>query len=81
MADYFEKAVKRGSLNAYPVYCLSAEKTSSKTKYDEAIRVCSRSGLVNFEAIANENASLYFFLNKGTKNVMGHILHVKDHWP
>ena len=40
---------------------LCAEKSPSKQAYDEAIRVCSRSGLMNFEAMANEAAALYFF--------------------
>ena len=32
---------------------LSAEMKRNKKSFDEAIRVCSRSGLVNFEAMAN----------------------------
>jgi hypothetical protein len=60
--DYFKKAVKQGSLNAYPIYCLLlAEKSPSKEAYDKAISVCSRSGNVNFAAIANESTALYFF--------------------
>jgi hypothetical protein len=59
--EYFHDAVRKGSMNAYPIYTLLlAEQTQSKQKYDEAIRVCSRSGLLNFEAIANENVARYF---------------------
>lgn len=62
---YFHDAVKQGSMNAYPIYkLLLAEKTQTKKNYDEAIRVCSRSGLLNFEAIANENVGIYFETQK-----------------
>ena len=59
--EYFKKAVQKGSTSAYPIYAfLIAEKDPSKEKYDEAIRVCARSGLKNFEAMANESCGLYF---------------------
>jgi hypothetical protein len=63
--DYFNDVVKKGSMNAYPIYTLLiAERSPSKAAYDSAIRVCSRSGLLNFEAMANESAGL-FFLDQG----------------
>ena len=59
--NYFKQAVKKGSLNAYPIYrLLLAEKIPSKQNYDEAIRVCCRSGCKNFEAIAFECCGLWF---------------------
>jgi hypothetical protein len=59
---YFKKALKSGAVNAFPLYTLLlAEQSRSKKAYDEAIRVCSRCGLMNFEALANESAALYFF--------------------
>lgn len=57
---YFKNEVKHGSLNAYPVFrLLQAAAQPSKEAFDRAIRVCSRSGLMNFEAIANETAAMY----------------------
>ena len=58
--NYFKTAVKNGSLNAYSIYLLlEAELAPSRKKYDEAIRVCSRSGHKNFEAIACEACGLW----------------------
>lgn len=60
--EYFRKALESGAVNAFPLYkLLLAERSHTKRAYDEAIRVCSRSGLVNFGALANESAALYFF--------------------
>ena len=59
--EYFKQSVSQGSLNAYPMLLfLQAAKSPSKSAFDEAIRVCSRSGLVNFQAMMNESAALYF---------------------
>jgi hypothetical protein len=64
--EYFRSAVEKGSLNAYPVYTLLlAEKTPSKSLFDDAIRVCGRSGLKNFEAIGNESCAMYFLNEDG----------------
>mmetsp|Transcript_5244 Transcript_5244/g.9305 ORF Transcript_5244/g.9305 Transcript_5244/m.9305 type:complete len:1034 (-) Transcript_5244:31-3132(-) len=47
--DYFKEATSHGSLNAYPLLLvLVASKSPSKESFDEAIKVCSRSGFVNF---------------------------------
>jgi predicted ATPase len=59
--DFFQEAVKNSSINAYPMLSLlQAEKTPSKEGYDNAIRVCARSGLPNFAGMANESAARYF---------------------
>ena len=53
--NYFKQTAKKGSVNACPVYALLlAERYPSKQRYDEAIRICCRSGFKNFEAIAFE---------------------------
>ncbi|KAL3918505.1 MAG: hypothetical protein SGILL_004204 [Bacillariaceae sp.] len=57
--DYFKTCVSHGSLNAYPMMLfLQAAKTSERKTIDNAIKVCSRSGLVNFQAILTEKAAL-----------------------
>ena len=57
---YFQKAVKNGSINAYPIYTLLlAVKSPSKQKFDEAIRSCCRSGFKNFEAVAFELCGIW----------------------
>lgn len=59
--EFFQEAVKNSSINAYPMLTLlQAEKSLSKDAYDDAIRVCARSGLPNFAAMANESAALHF---------------------
>jgi hypothetical protein len=59
--EYFKESVSQGSLNAYPMLLfLQATKSPGKSAFDEAIRVCSRSGLVNFQAMMNESAAHYF---------------------
>jgi predicted ATPase len=81
---YFKVAVKKGSLNAYPIYSLLlAEQSRNQATYDDAIRVCSRSGLMNFEAMANESAALYFF-EEGDEDwgmsYMSKALHLYQDW-
>jgi hypothetical protein len=65
----FEHQTKQGSLNAYPIYMfLKAEGASIESKdpenvkilYDDAIKTCSRSGLLHLAAMANERAGRYF---------------------
>lgn len=82
--EYFQKALKAGALNAYPLYTLLlAEQSPNKKAFDEAIKVCSRTGLSNFEAMANEGAALFFF-KEGDKDwgmyYMEKALELYDDW-
>ena len=57
----FHKAAKLGSVNAHPVFImLQAVESPSKKRFDEAIRICGRSGLVHYQAYINERAGVYF---------------------
>jgi hypothetical protein len=51
--------VKQGSVNAHPILSLlEAEQSRSQGKYDEAIKLCARSGLIQHEAYMYERAGL-----------------------
>jgi len=65
----FRRQTKQGSVNAYPVYVFllaedgsitSNDAVSVKTLYDEAIKACTRSGLLHMAAMASESAGKYF---------------------
>jgi hypothetical protein len=73
--EYFKEAMEKGSLNAYPMYAfLLAVKTPSKETFDEAIKVCARSNLVNFQALSNECALLYYLDHKQEALAYSHLM-------
>ena len=64
MKEYREK-LKNGNVNALPIYTmLEAEESPSKARYDHAIRLCARLGLIHFEAYMCEQAGLFFLEQK-----------------
>ena len=57
----YRDVLKKGNVNALPLYTmLEAEESPSKERYDHAIRMCARLGLLHFEAYMCEQAGLYF---------------------
>jgi hypothetical protein len=51
--------VKQGSVNAHPILSLLvAEESRTQARYDEAIKVCARSGLIQHQAYMYERAGL-----------------------
>jgi hypothetical protein len=63
--DSVKTDVKNGAVNAYPILLmLQAEESPSKSRYDEAIKACSRSGLIQHRAYMYERAGLYLLEHK-----------------
>jgi hypothetical protein len=53
------ECVKRGSVNVHPILSLLvAEETRTPAKYDEVIKLCARSGLIQHQAYMYERAGL-----------------------
>ena len=100
----FERQTKQGSLNAYPIYMLLKAENGSidkdaegvKSLYDDAIKICARSGLIHLAAVASEQLGRYF-LEKDDKSLAtlylsdaldlyddwgasGKVLHMKKHY-
>ena len=57
--------LNRGSMNVHCILLmLEAEQTPTISRYDDAIRACSRSGLVHHSAYMNERAGLFLTESK-----------------
>lgn len=64
MKDFGSEA-KTGNVNAHPIYTmLQAELHRSKEHYDNAIRSCSRLGLLHYSAYLSERAAEFFLKEK-----------------
>jgi hypothetical protein len=57
--------VKNEAVNAYPILLmLQAEESPSKPQYDDTIKACCRSGLIQHRAYLYERAGLYMLEHK-----------------
>ena len=57
----YKEHVKKGSINALPMYLmLAAVEDPSKERYENAIRICCKMGILHYAAIMCEQAAQYF---------------------
>ena len=89
--------VKQGSVNAHPMLLLLvAEESHTQARYDEAIKLCARSGLIQHQAYMYERAGLAlmdqkddggaeYYLSLAMElyddfGALGKVLHLKDQY-
>jgi len=83
----FRRQAKQGSVNAFPVYVFllaedgsidNKDPESVKILYDDAIRTCTRSGLLHLAALASERAAGYFMEMDDESMASVYLSHARD---